>query len=257
MGNCLDRRVLLAVMVAALAVAPGGCSKNKNKAENPKEMVGDDSTTGPKIDPTLCDTENKEVERYDLNKDGKTDVWKLFKLAEVAGTTTRIPTCKQVDLDHDGKKDYVVAFNDKGGLVFEKIDLTFDGSFDAFHKYEEQPGDKPSVLYEIQRSSKFDGKYDVIERYCANPTDVEPCTVGDLISVQRDTNGDGKPDIWEQYDKGELVAILYDDPPYDGKVDRREEIAPKNPAPATPPATSGTEPATAADTTSAGGSSTP
>ncbi len=229
MGNRSDRRVLVVVVLAAVAVMVACGSKSKNKVKDPAEMTGDDSMMGPKIDPTLCETENKEVERFDLDKDGKTDVWKLFKIAKVSGTTTRIPTCKQADLDHDGKKDYVVAFNDKGGIVFEKFDLTFDGSFDAFRKYEEQKGDKKSLLYEVQRDSDFDGKYDVTEKYCITSTEVEPCNPGDLIAVHRDSNGDRKPDIWEQYDRGELVAILYDDEPYDGKVDRREELITKAP----------------------------
>jgi hypothetical protein len=246
---------MVAVLVAALAgssvVACG--SKDKKKVKDPSEMT-DDSSMGPKIDPTLCETENKEVERFDLNRDGKTDVWKLHKLIEIGGTTTRVPTCKQVDLDHDGQKDYVVAFNDKGGLVFEKIDLTFDGSFDAFHKYEEQKGDKDSLLYEIQRDSDFDGKYDVTEKYCVTSTEVEPCSPGDLIAVQRDTDGDRKPDVWEQYERGELVAILYDDEPRDGKVDRREEVAPKTPTPApTAPAPTTAAPTTPAATAPAAG----
>ena len=226
--------MLVVVVLAAVAVMVACGSKSKNKVKDPAEMTGDDSSMVPKIDPTLCETENKEVERYDLNKDGKTDVWKLFKIAEVSGTTTRVPTCKQVDLDHDGKKDYVIAFNDKGGIVFEKFDLTFDGSFDAFRKYEEQPGDKKSLLYEVQRDSDFDGKYDVTEKYCITSTEVEPCNPGDLIAVNRDSNGDRKPDIWEQYERGELVAILYDDEPYDGKVDRREEMVSPTPAKTAP-----------------------
>lgn len=218
-------RAGLGVLCAALLL---GCpSKDKKKVSGPTD--GDTSTMVPQIDPTLCETEGKELVTFDLNRDDKPDVWKLYKLGKEGGVSTRFLTCKQVDLDHDGKKDYVVAFTQKGTMVFEKFDLTFDGYFDAFRKYEEQPGEKESLLYEVQRDSDFDGQYDLTEKYCIKPTDVNPCRIGDLIGVQRDSNGDRKPDVWEQYDKGELVAILYDDAPYDGKVDRREEIV--KPAP--------------------------
>jgi hypothetical protein len=79
--------------------------------------------------------------------------------------------------------------------------------------YEEKSG----RLVEVQRDSDFDGRYDLVEVYDAN---------GRITSIKRDRNGDGKPDMWEQYVEGELVAILYDDE-YDNRVDRREEIDPR------------------------------
>ncbi|MFH0902856.1 MAG: hypothetical protein V2A73_19680, partial [Pseudomonadota bacterium] len=60
----------------------------------------------PKVDSSLCDTKDKEVVQFDLNQDKKPDVWKLYKKQDEKGVTVQIPTCKQVDLDHDGRKDY-------------------------------------------------------------------------------------------------------------------------------------------------------
>jgi hypothetical protein len=209
-------RVALAVALLGLGVGCGG--KNKKSTQDPAEVQGDTSTQVANIDPTLCEAEGKEVENYDLNDDGRPDVWKLYKLTKEKGGTSRVLTCKQADLNFDGKKDYVVAFNLFGGIMFEKFDLDFQQGFDAFYKYEEVEGENAkSQLYEVQRDSNFDGEYDIIEKH--------DTATGMIAEVQRDTNGDLKPDVWEQFDKGVLVAILYDDDPFDGKVDRREEIA--------------------------------
>lgn len=202
---------------ACLLMVVGCGGKNKKNTQDPKEVVGDDTAQVPKVDPSLCEAEGKDVENFDLNSDDRPDVWKLYKLEKERGGTSRILTCKQADLNFDGKKDYVVALNDAGGILFEKFDLDFQKGFDAFYKYEEVEGENAkSVLYEVQRDSNFDGKYDVIEKWDGK--------TGTITEVQRDSNGDLKADIWEQYEKGELVAILYDDEPFDGKVDRREEI---------------------------------
>lgn len=207
----------------AVLVACGGGKKD------PSEPKGMEATGGStKVDSTLCETEGKEVETFDLNGDNKPDLWKLYKMSK----GSRILTCKQGDLNFDGNKDLVVALNDNGNTEFEKVDLDFQKGFDAFYKYEEQPGGRQSLLFEVQRDSNFDGKYDIIEKYD---------TSGKITELQRDSNGDAKPDVWEQYESGELVAILYDEQPYDGKVDRREEVKKEEPPPLpTPPAAGGT-----------------
>jgi len=212
------RALCLAATLLALPACGGG---NKNSKE-PTDMTDSSGGKGPGVDTTLCDTKDKEVEDFDLNEDGKADLWKLYKTVK----GSRILTCKQADLNHDGNKDYVVALNDNGNVEFEKFDLDFQKGFDAFYKYEEQPGGRQSLVFEVQRDSDFDGKYDIIEKYD---------TSGKLTEIQRDSNGDSKPDVWEQYEGGDLVAILYDDKPYDGKVDRREEVKKEEPAPAPAP----------------------
>ncbi len=196
-----------------LIVGCGG--KNKQSANDPKRMAGGDGMV-PAVDPTLCETSGKRVETFDLNRDQRPDVWKLYATIEEGGARLEILTCKQVDFDHDGSKDYVVAYNKKGARVFEKYDYDFDGVFDSFAQFDEKSG----AIVEVQSDSDFDGKYDILEIYG---------TDGQLKSLRRDRNADEKPDLWEQYERGQLVAILYDED-YDGKVDRREE-SPGNTAP--------------------------
>jgi hypothetical protein len=178
-----------------------------NKDTTPKELS---DASIPKVDPTLCDTAGKNVVTFDLNHDNRPDVWRLYKTEDEGGTKVEFLTCKQVDFDHDGRKDWVVAYNRKGQPIYEKADFDFDGKWDMSAIYDTKTGLKA----EVERDTNFDGKFDVKEIYDS---------AGQLTSIERDRNGDGKADVWEQYKDGVLLAILYDDD-FDGKVDRKEEI---------------------------------
>jgi len=195
------------ISLALLGGTVTACGKDKKKATTP-EATGD--TSNIKVDPTLCDTNGKNVVTYDLNKDNKPDVWRLYKVEDEGGTKVEFMTCKQVDFDHDGRKDWVVAYNRKGVVLYEKADIDFDGKWDISTVYDT----KVNQRAEVERDTDFDGKFDVKEVYDSS---------GNLTSVRRDRNGDGNPDLWEQYKDQILLAILYDDD-FDGKVDRRDEI---------------------------------
>ena len=189
-------------------VAGSGCHSGKD--DTLPKPDGSVEAGVPKVDPTLCDTNGKNVVTYDLNHDNKPDVWRLYKTEDEGGTKVEYMTCKQVDFDHDGRKDWVVGYNRKGNTLFEKADFDYDGKWDMSAIYDTKTG----LLAEVERDTDFDGKFDVKEVYDS---------AGQLTSVRRDRNGDGQPDLWEQYKDGVLLAILYDDD-FDGKVDRRDEI---------------------------------
>lgn len=220
MGN---RAIGFAIGLGLLSL--GACGGGSGKAAGSKNVagiVGSDGISVPRVDPTLCDTKGKKVTTFDLNHDNQPDVWKLYATANEGGTSVEILTCKQVDLDHDGKKDYVQTYSRTGEMIAEEFDFTFEGSMDAREHYDKKSG----KIYLIERDSDHDKKPDVWEKY-----DDE----GRLESVRRDRNGDGKPDIWEQYREGQLLAILYDDD-FDNKVDRKDEITSKAPPEAPAPA---------------------
>src|SRR5678815_5078919 len=185
-----------------LALLVLGACHGKNDSTTPKNETADSAV--PKVDPTLCDTNGKNVVTYDLNHDNKPDVWRLYKSEDEGGTKVEFLTCKQVDFDHDGRKDWVVAYNRKGNTLYEKADFDYDGKWDMSAVYDTKTG----AIAEVERDTDFDGKFDVKEVYDS---------AGQLTSVRRDRNGDGQPDLWEQYKDGVLLAILYDDD-YDGKV---------------------------------------
>jgi hypothetical protein len=204
MAKCSN---LVALSLVGLGLLTAGCSKKKD-AKKPEAASADAGTI--KVDPTLCDTNGKNVVTYDLNKDNKPDVWRLYKTEDEGGTKVEFMTCKQVDFDHDGRKDWVVAYNRKGVTLYERADIDFDGKWDISTVYDT----KVNQRAEVERDTDFDGKFDVKEVYDSS---------GNLTSVRRDRNSDGQPDMWEQYKDTVLLAILYDDD-YDGKVDRRDEI---------------------------------
>jgi len=199
----------LSIRVSALVpVLVLGACHDKSEDTTPKTDGADAGV--PKVDPTLCDTNGKNVVTYDLNHDNKPDVWRLYKTDDEGGTKVEYMTCKQVDFDHDGRKDWVVAYNRKGNTLFEKADFDYDAKWDMSAIYDTKTG----AVAEVERDTDFDGKFDVKEVYDS---------AGQLTSVRRDRNSDGQPDLWEQYKDGVLLAILYDDD-FDGKVDRRDEI---------------------------------
>jgi hypothetical protein len=222
--------VVLGVVLGVVALGVFPACRGK------KGVAGPDTTLGtgdggelrvPRVDPSLCDTKGKKVETFDLNRDNKPNVWKLYASVEEGGTVTDILTCKQVDYDSDGRMDYVAIYDRTGQLVAEEIDRDFDGKVMIRAHYDPKTGHK--VL--VERVSTFGGQPDIWEKYDDG---------GKLELVLHDRNGDGKPDVWEQYVDGELVAILYDDT-FDNRVDRREERRVQRTAAPTPPPTDAPE----------------
>src|SRR5687768_11877418 len=175
-------KLLELVGLSALVAGAAACH-SKQQDTTPKNDV----TEGiPKVDPTLCDTNGKNVVTYDLNKDNRPDVWRLYKTEDEGGTKIEFLTCKQVDLNRDGKKDWVVAYNRKGNPLFERADFDYDGKWDMSAIFDT----KSNALAEVERDTNFDGSFDVKEVYD---------TTGTLASVRRDRNSDGAADQWEQY----------------------------------------------------------
>ena len=179
----MSKRSKLVGMSLVAAAVLGGC-KDKKAATTPTD--GNLDTSIATVDPTLCDTNGKNIVTYDLNHDGRPDVWRLYKVEDEGGTKVEFLTCKQVDFDHNNKKDWVVAYNMKGNPLYEKADFDYDGVWDMSAVYDT----KTLTVAEVERDTDFDGKFDVKEIYD---------TAGVLTSVRKDRNTDGKPDLWEQY----------------------------------------------------------
>ena len=220
------RKLLVVGLGLALAACGGSQKAQTGGSTKGIGASGEVSEAGdlkiPKVDATLCDTSGKDVAKFDLNRDGKPDVWKLYKTKSEKGTNVQIMTCKQVDLDHEGRKDYVAQFDDTGAIIVEEYDFDFDGKFDSRVHYDQ----KTNKRYLVERSTQFGSGPDTWEKYDASER---------VESIRRDRNGDKKPDYWEQYRDGTLETILFDDD-YDGKVDRQESAkVAAAPAPAAEP----------------------
>src|SRR5262249_1039649 len=92
------------VFLVTLAACGGGEKKTSTTPTSVAGSNGADDLKIPKVDPSLCDTRGKKVITFDLNQDGKPDVWKLIQEKNEKGTVVEVMTCKQVDFNHDGKK---------------------------------------------------------------------------------------------------------------------------------------------------------
>ncbi len=124
------------VLTAGLAACGGSKAAPKNASLE---------TSIPAVDPTLCDTTGKNVVTFDLNHDNKPDEWILYKTEDEGGTKVEFMTCKQIDFDHDGRKDYVVAYNRKGNPIYEKDDFDFDGKWDDSKVFDPKTGQVAEV----------------------------------------------------------------------------------------------------------------
>src|SRR5262245_39194599 len=136
---------LAGLSVSVLALASLAACKDKKGDTKPKDI----DTSIPKVVPTLCDTNGKNVVTYDLNHDNRPDVWRLYKSEDEGGTKVEFLTCKQVDFDHDGRKDWVVAYNRKGDPLFQKADFDYDGKWDVSQVYDT----KTKARAEVERDS--------------------------------------------------------------------------------------------------------
>lgn len=199
-------RLLAAAGFGLLLVGCGGA-----------EVVKDDTPA----DATLVAVEvtgEGEVEKFDLNGDGKPDVWKTFSviggapLAEgqeagqqPAGGTERLLARSEMDVNFDGKIDMKQVFNKDGAMIREEMDLDFDGNNDAIDYYR-------------------NGKITKREMYAGFSKQVSMWKYyedGVLIRKERDTTSDGKADTFEYYENGAITRIGLDQNG-DGKPDYYE-----------------------------------
>ena len=145
--------------------------------------------------------EGLTVRRFDVNKDKKPDVIKYFK--EVNGD--EIMVRKEFDLNFDGKIDVWRFYADTGELLREDMDYDFDGHVDAENYYE------AGELVRQEMDLDFDGKPDmkrfyekgVIARMEADTNKDgkvdywEYFEKGKLDRIGIDRDGDGRVDDWK------------------------------------------------------------
>ena len=142
------------------------------------------------------------VHEFDLNHDGRTDVWSYsVKGSDGKDVTVR----KEKDLNNDGKIDSWEEFDTSGLLTKQTYDMDFDGKPDVTLFFEKDQ------LVRKEYAFGFDGVPHTFNYY----------EKGKLVRKERDANGDGKVDTWEYWENGEAdrVGIDVDG---DSQVDRWE-----------------------------------
>jgi hypothetical protein len=232
--------MLLVVSAVPLGAFLGvsGCGSTPKHAEMVSTVNA--SSGSPLVDRAKCNDKDKHVVTADTDQDKKPDVWKFFRSVDMGGQKTEVLSCKQVDLNHDGKIDMVTYYEDTGAqIALEEIDGDFDGKFDFTHYYNQGK----RVRDELDMN--FDRRADVWKYY----------EEGKLVRIELDKNNDGKVDEWEYYEGGKLDRIGYDTTG-SGRVDKWdrapevEDEAPGGNAPAGGAAPAG-------GVTPAGGATTP
>src|SRR5262245_29199213 len=178
-------------LVASVALA--GCGSSPKRAE--MVSAAPNTPASPLVDRDKCNDKDKHVITSDINQDKKPDVWKFFKSVDIGGQRTEVLTCKQVDLNMDGKIDIVNYYDDTGSqIVLEEIDGDLDGKFDMTVYYNQ------GKRVRDEFDTNFDQRTDVWKYY----------EDGKLVRIEFDKNNDGKVDEWDYYEGGKLDRIGYD-----------------------------------------------
>jgi hypothetical protein len=162
-----------------------------------------------------------EVEKFDLNGDGKPDVWKLYTIIGGAPAVTdeeaqneaaidpgekeRLLARSEMDVNFDGKVDMRQLFNKDGAMIREEMDLDFDGNQDAIDHYRDGKITKREIYAGFSKQVSMWKHYED----------------GALIRKERDTTKDGKPDTFEYFENGVIQRIGLDQNG-DGKPDYYE-----------------------------------
>src|SRR5262249_42457579 len=120
--------------LAIALVLCGACAENEKKDTNTAANSGGPSNApaAANVDKSRCDTSGKKVVEIDVNGDKRADVWKVYAKSVENGAQVDVLTCKEVDLNFDGKKDMWVYYDNTGNITLEEFDLDFDGKTDLW-----------------------------------------------------------------------------------------------------------------------------
>jgi hypothetical protein len=152
----------------------------------------------------IAEQQGLKLVEYDLNRDGRPDIFKYFKISTVGTTTLKGPLVRKViDLNHDGRIDLMALYDDKQALIEERTDLDFDSRFDEVIHY------RAGKVVRKEIDLNYDGTPDVIKYYKKEV----------LLRVEANRNGDGQIDTWEYYEQGQLDRVGVD-LDRDGKADK-------------------------------------
>ena len=187
-------------LAIGLASAVGCSSAPKPLAANPGS-TGQNVQAPPPVDRNRCKSDGKHIVAVDNNQDKKPDGWKYFV---PNGQGAEVMTCRQVDLNFDGKVDITYYYDEAGASVaLDEVDLDYDGRVDLTTYY--TGGRKVRQ----EQDTNLDGQSDVWKFFEDSK----------LVRIEMDTDFNGKADHWEYYEGGKLDRIGYDTTG-SGRVDR-------------------------------------
>jgi hypothetical protein len=146
----------------------------------------------------------EQVTVFDLNHDGKPDVWDYMSTTKGAdGTPVRRLVRKELDVNFDGKPDIVRFYDDHEQLTKELLDLDFDGKVDQENDYEH------GQL--VRKERMLQG---------GEPDEWIYFEKGQIVRKEKSVHcGSGRVDYWEYWENGQVDRVG-EDLDCDGKVDR-------------------------------------
>ncbi|MFL5320628.1 MAG: hypothetical protein ACJ790_13285 [Myxococcaceae bacterium] len=196
-------RTIATTLFAALMLTACGTTKSNEKSDG---SAAADEGNGEKLAENIRQTKsgNEKVTEYDLNRDGKPDVFVYTAPAKTEdGKDYDKLVRKDLDINWDGRVDISRTYGDNEQVETEKIDLDFDGKVDQVNYYEK------GIIVRKERDVGYTGKPNTWIFY----------EKGKIVRKERDANGDGKVDYWEYWENGEVDRVG-EDLDGDGNVDR-------------------------------------
>ena len=146
-----------------------------------------------------------ETEQFDLNGDGRPDVWKIYTAKKVGEKRSRLLGRAELDVNFDGQVDMRQFFAESGAMVRETMDMDFDGRVDAIDHYKDGRLARREILMNFSETPSIWKYYEEDK----------------LVRKETDTQGNGKPDTFEFFEDGKIAKVGWDRNG-DGKPDQYE-----------------------------------
>jgi hypothetical protein len=178
--------------LSVLVLLTASCGGSREQAKGPGDMA-----LPLNMDHEPCDTGSSSAQKIDTNGDGKPDIIKVMVGAR--------EVCRMVDLNHDGRPDSFIYFDEKGAIRRTESDFDRDGFIDEIAHY------SGGVVVRKDRETNLDRKLDTWDFYQG----------GKIHQRLRDSDANGKVDQWWTWpnpDKPEC-AVIASDHDNDGQPD--------------------------------------
>jgi hypothetical protein len=195
--------------LALLVVIIAGCGAQNQQPRHSGRSRGMAGATRQQ-DAGRCDTHarNVEISEYDTSGDEHPDVRRVYRRIGQPPAVRLILTCREADLNADGRKDVVRYYSDEGSPLREESDRNFDGRMDIMSFFEN------GRVVRQELDGNGDGRVDT-KIFFEN---------GHMVRTERDmghrsTAQRWRPDRWEYFEDGRMVR-MGTDVDGDGNVDR-------------------------------------
>lgn len=200
--------------LVAIALVWGliGCGSPSQNVKNEATKGGAKAKLDTEIPEPQVGGAGEMVKKFDLNKDKRADLFKVFVYGTKNGKRVPVLVRSEIDLNGDGKIDVRRFYKDdiKNRAEF---DLDFDGRFDVIHFFDDSGNLLKKAYFMRSRNPR---RPDLLKYYEVIGKKKAKRSV--LVRKERDDNLDGRVDYWEYWENGSLDRIGRDTD-YDGSVD--------------------------------------